>query len=410
MSLPKQVKGSAWFLFGAILLLSFNLRSAVTSLGAVLEEIRAELHLSAALAGVLTTLPVLCFAAVGAAAPGWARRFGTRPVIVVSLLSTITGLIVRALSGNALLFMAATVLTLAGMATVNVLLPAVVKARFPQRVGLLTAAYTTMLSIGATVPAATTVPISEAFGSWRYGLATWALTAVVALFPWLLLCYSGGERPAPAGAADAPRRVTARDLARSKLAWSLALFFGLQSLQAYAGFGWLAQIFRDAGLDPVHAGLLLSILPIAGVPVSLAIPAIATRLPDQRPAVIGCGIAYVLGYTGLLTVPTTLPWLWVLLMGLGGGAFPLALTMIGLRSRTVEVTVGLSGFVQGIGYLIGAAGPLMLGILYGATGGWTLPIWILLLLMVPQVLVGLHAGRSLFVDDELSRPDQPTPR
>ena len=92
------------------------------------------------------------------------------------------------------------------------------------------------------------------------------------------------------------------------------------------------------------------------------------------------------------------------------GAFPLALTMIGLRARTVQVTVGLSGFVQGIGYLIGAAGPLMLGILYGATGGWTLPIWILLLLMVPQVLVGLHAGRSLFVDDELSRPDESSPR
>lgn len=404
MSLLKRIRGSVWVLFGAILLLSFNLRSAVTSLGAVLEEIRTALDLSPALAGVLTTLPVLCFATVGAAAPGWARRFGTRHVIVASVLATTAGLAVRAISGNALLFMAATVLALAGMATVNVLLPAVVKVRFPNRIGLLTGAYTTMLSIGATVPAATTVPISEAFGSWRYGLATWALTALVALFPWLLLAW--GERPPARGSADASRRVTARDLARSKLAWSLALFFGLQSLQAYAGFGWLAQIFRDAGLDAVHAGILLSILPIAGVPVSLAIPAIAARLPDQRPAVIACGVAYVLGYAGLLTVPTTLPWLWVLLMGLGGGAFPLALTMIGLRARTVEVTVGLSGFVQGIGYLIGAAGPLMLGILYGATGGWTLPIWILLLLIAPQVLAGLHAGRSRHVDDELNAPSR----
>lgn len=390
---------SKWFLLSAVLLLAFNLRPAVTSLGAVLSDVSADLSLSPTLAGLLTTLPVVCFAVFGASAASFARRVGPRHVLVGSLSAVVVGSVLRVIGDSAVLFTIASVVALAGMATGNVLIPAIVKARFPNRIGLVTAAYTTILAIGTTVPGALTVPISEATGSWRYGLGTWACTAVIALLPWLFL--ARGERPMAASTAGGQRRLTMRDLAHSPIAWALALYFGLQSTQAYVAFGWLAQIYRDAGLDAAYAGFLMSLLPIAGIPMSLAIPTIAARLPDQRLVVLGCGISYVLGYVGLLIAPASAALLWVLLIGLGGGAFPLSLTMIGLRARSSEVTVRLSGFAQSVGYLLAAAGPLTVGALYGATGGWTIPIGLLLALVVPQVIAGMFAGRPGYVDDQL---------
>ncbi|WP_202806030.1 CynX/NimT family MFS transporter [Actinopolymorpha alba] len=389
----------AWFLLGAVVLLAFNLRTAVASMGAVLGEVRVDLHLSPVVAGLLTTLPVLCFAAFGAVAAGLARRFGSSRVVVAALLTIVVGQAVRVMVSSIPVFLLATGLALAGMAIGNVLIPAFVKETFPGRVGLATAAYTTSMAVGTTLPAALTVPIAEVLGGWRPGLGVWAVPAVVAVLPWLLLLRgSRSERTITRGGA---RPLALWDLSRSPLAWSLAVYFGLQSLQAYAAFGWLAQIFRDAGVDAAHAGLLLSILPVVGIPLSLAFPAIAARLPDQRPLVVACGVPYVVGYVGLLLAPRAGALIWVVMLGLGGGAFPLALTMIGLRSRAHDVTARLSGFTQSVGYLLAATGPLAMGALFGVTGGWTVPIGFLLALVAPLMATGLFAARRRYVDDEL---------
>lgn len=191
-------------------------------------------------------------------------------------------------------------------------------------------------------------------------------------------------------------------LRRSTLAWSLAFYFGLQSLQAYAAFGWLPQIYRDAGLDPTSAGLLVAVLPLMGIPLSLVLPIVAARRSDQRLLVWLCGLAYVVGYVGLIVAPRGGALTWAVLLGLGGGAFPLALTLIGLRSREAAVTTELSGFSQSVGYLVAIVGPLGLGALFDLTGGWTIPLWSLLLLVIPQVVAGLVAARPAYVDDEIA--------
>lgn len=394
----------AWFLILAVILLAFNLRPAVASLGAVLDDVRTDLALSGAAAGVLTTLPLLCFAFVGAAAAGWARRFGSHHVLAASLLAMVVGLGVRAIAGSTPLLIVATALALAGMATGNVLIPAFIKAHFPGRVGALTAAYTTSMAIGTAVPAAVTVPIAEAWGGWRYGLAAWALTAAVALIPWLLLARA--DHPRRRQQVHTTRTLTLRDIAQSTLAWSLALYFGLQALHAYAAFGWLPQIFRDAGVNATHAGLLLAILPACGIPMSLLFPSIAVRMANQRPIVLACAGCYLVGYLGLLLAPQQGALAWALLIGIGGGAFPLSLTMIALRSRHPDVTARLSGFTQSVGYLMAAVGPLAIGALYDLTGGWTTPIWVLIALVVPQVFAGLSAARARLVDDELEHQPQ----
>lgn len=384
-----------WLLMAALIAFAFNLRPAVASIAPILTELRTDLNLSAALAGLLTTLPVLCFAGVGAVAAGLSRRFGLHAVLVVAAFAVFAGQAIRVVFDATPVFFVATVLALAGIAAGNVLLPAFVKAHYPNRVGVGTAAYTTSMSVGTVLPAALTVPIAEAVSDWHVGVGVWALAALAAGLLTLPLL-KGAQRPTTQGET---RRTS---VVRSPLAWSLALFMGLQALQAYAMFGWLPQIFRDAGLDAAHAGLLFSVIPLVGIPLSLVLPGIAVKLGNQTPMVIGFVSMYVLGYLGLWLAPDRISLLWVTLIGIGMGAFPLALTMIGLRSRSSDITASLSSFVQSIGYLVAAAGPLAIGALYGATGGWTVPIWVLLVLLVPQLILGLLASRERYVDDQLT--------
>ena len=182
----------------------------------------------------------------------------------------------------------------------------------------------------------------------------------------------------------------------------MAFFFGVQSLQAYAVFGWLPQIFRDAGFWAGTAGLLLGVTTATSIPISLVLPGIVARGRHQGRIILGLCAAYVAGYLGLILDAATLPWLWALLIGIGTGIFPLVLTLIGLRTRTSEGTAALSGFAQSIGYLIAGVGPFMMGALYGATGGWTVPLLVLLVLVIPQGVSGLLVARERYLEDELA--------
>lgn len=386
----------ALLVFGLVVL-AFNLRPAAVSVGPVLDDIRGSLGMGSTTAGLLTTLPVLCFAGFGYLAPSCARTFGMHRVLLASLLITAAGLVLRAEAHQQVVFIAATVPALAGMATANVLIPSLVKLHFPDLLGTMTGIYTTALAIGLTSASVLTVPIGEATGSWRGGLVAWAGVALVAAIPW-----AGLIRHDVKPASDVPKTITPRALARSPLAWTMAFFFGIQSLQAYAVFGWLPQIYRDAGFSAGTSGLLLGVTTAASIPISLVLPGIVARGRHQGRIIIGLCAAYVAGYLGLILDAATLPWLWALMIGVGTGTFPLVLTLIGLRTRTSEGTAALSGFAQSIGYLIAGVGPFMMGALYGATGGWTAPLVVLLILVVPQGVSGLLAVRERYVEDELN--------
>ena len=272
------------------------------------------------------------------------------------------------LTDSATVFLLLTFLSLAGMATSNVLLPSLVKRHFPDRIGVMTAIYTTALAIGLTAAFTLTVPFSEALAtsSWRLGLGAWAALAAVAALPWFLLWRLDHTGTLTRGR---PGQVGWSDVARTRLGWTMAAFFGLQSIQAYAAFGWFAQLFRDSGYSATTAGLLVGILAGASIPTSLLVPWLAGRRDDQRAIVAVLVSCYAVGYLGLGIFRADLAWLWALLLGIGGACFPLALTMIGLRSRTPEGTAALSGFTQSVGYLFSAIGPFGIGVIYEATGG-----------------------------------------
>jgi CP family cyanate transporter-like MFS transporter len=195
--------------------------------------------------------------------------------------------------------------------------------------------------------------------------------------------------------------ISTGQVARTRLGWLMALFFGLQSLQAYSIFGWLAKVFRDAGSSAGEAGLLLGLTTAISIPLSFLIPSLAAKVRNQRLLLSAIMVWYPIGYLGLILAPEHVPWFWALSVGVGTCTFPFILTLIGLRARTPAGTAALSGFTQSAGYLIAAIGPFGVGVLHDASGGWTLPLAVLLALCVPQYLVGLMTARPLYVEDEL---------
>ncbi|WP_405566037.1 CynX/NimT family MFS transporter [Streptomyces phaeochromogenes] len=399
-----------------IVLTALNLRPAITSLGALLEEVRDGLGMSGSFAGLLTSVPPLCFAVFGVMAPRLARRFGPAAVVCAGMVAIAAGLAIRPFAGNTAGFLVASALALMGIAVSNVLMPVIVKRWFPDRVGSMTGLYSMALALGTAAAAAVTVPMTRALGgSWHAGLAVWAGLAAVAVLPWIPLVRARGtalSRDAastrasahgvpPASAAG--QEPSALRITRSRTAWALAVFFGLQATAAYITMGWMAQIFRDAGVPAGTAGLLLAVTMVMGVPLAFVIPRLATRLPHQGPIVVALGVCGLVGYAGLYLAPAGGAWAWALLLGIANCAFPLALTMVGMRARTGAGVAQLSAFAQSTGYLISIPGPLLVGVLYQHSGGWGLPIALMAGLMIPQIVVGILAGRDRTVEDEAAR-------
>lgn len=396
---PENSRAAAkagWLVLAGIVLLSFNLRPAAVSVGPVLAEVRDGLGMSAAAAGLLTSLPVLAFAVFGMMAPKLASVLGVHRTALAAVLAVIVGLGGRALVSDEAAFLALSGLALAGMAVANVLMPSLVKLHYPERIGAVTAVYTTALAIGLTSALLLTVPIMNAADSWRWGIGGWALLACVAAIPWLGL-FAHDDRPV-AGA----RRIRVGQVARTRLGLAMALFFGLQSLQAYVVFGWFAQLWRDAGFSPTAAGVLVATVAGVSIPLSLWIPAAAARLPDQRWLGVALLASYPIGYGMLLFAPHLLAVPAAILVGVGCCVFPLVLTMIGLRSHTPSGTAALSSFTQGAGYLLSAIGPFGIGWLHGATGGWTVPLIALLVLAAPMFPVVWYVGRPAYVEDQIA--------
>lgn len=392
---PQDTRAEKVLLLVGIVVLAFNLRPAAVSVGPVLDELTGALSMSGTTAGLLTTLPVLAFASFGALAPDLARRFGVHRVTLVALVAVLLGLAVRSRTDQVWLFLLMSLVALAGMATANVLLPSLVRLHFPHRVGLLTSLYTTSLAIGLTLASGLTVPIAEQFGSWRWGLFAWAVTAAVAALPWIGLLRHDRTL------ATTPSTITLRQVARTRLGWAMAAFFGLQSLQAYSIFGWFAQVYRDAGFSATTAGLLLGVITAMSIPLSFLIPSFASRLHDQTWLILGLLACYPVGYLGLILAPVAGAWVWAVLVGTAASVFPLVLTLIGLRSRTAEGTAALSGFTQSLGYLIAAIGPFGMGVLYEVTGGWTVPLSALLVLVFGQLAAGLMVARPSYLEDQI---------
>ncbi|MGY1803027.1 MFS transporter [Blastococcus sp. SYSU D00922] len=376
----------------AVVVTALCLRGPFAAVGPVLDDVADELSVSTGALAVVTSLPLICFGLLSPLAPVLAARIGLHRAVLAGIATVGVGIALRSL-GTVGLFLGTVVLS-AGIAAANVLLPAVARADFGSRSAVVVGAVTGSMALSASLGAGLAQPLADLTGSALGGLALWSLPVVLALAGFALAARGRPETPTPAPASG---RRTA--ILRDRVALAVMVFFGLQSLSFYALLTWLAQILEDdAGVTPVNAGALVAVAALVGAPLSLVVPPLAARRPGQGAWVVVASGAIALGLLGLLLAPDAAPALWSVLYGLGTGAsFPLAMTLVLVRSRDVAQTGRLSAASQSLGYLLAATGPLVVGLLHELTDDWTPGLVVLLVLVVVQLMVGLVAARPRLV-------------
>ena len=379
----------------AVLLLAANLRVAVASLGVLLPQVQAALGLSDTVAGLLTTVPVWCFALFGSLTPAFSARCGLHRTVTLALTLTLVGLATRPFVHGGTTFVLLTALATAGAAFGNVALPALAREYFPARVPLISSLFGAALVAGNTIASGTSVPLAGVLGGWAPALGSWALLALLGLGASLTL------RPAPRVPGGQPRKFPTRRLLTSRLAWAMVLLFGCQSATAYTQFGWLPTIFRDGGLSATQAGWMLAIVTGVSLPLTLLLPLLMRVAGDTPWLPIGFALLTISGWLGVLLAPGTAPWLWAGLLGAGSTVFTWVLALLGQKSQTLAGTAALSGFVQSLGYLLAAAGPFGAGWLHDLAGSWTPTLIGLILLAALTGVVGVSVNRPHLLEDDL---------
>ena len=378
-------RASTFWVLAAIFVTALIIRPPVAQIGPVLEVIQTALGLDNSQSAILAAIPVLCFGFGAFASPALVRRFGINKTMVYLLAVLFMAIAVRPYLGFIGLLVGTTLAGLA-MAVANVLLPSVVRARFPNRVAILTSAYTTLLAVSASFAAAFSYPSALAFG-WQLSLAIWALPTLLAL----LLSFSLLREDQSVSSSENEDHAGDTTLVlRSPLAWAIIVFFGVQSLGFYALLAWLPSIAIDGGMNPTEAGALLSLMTIVGVPLGLVLSSNYGRFRSL--SLIGTLVSLVT----LAGICLLLLELWVpaaIVIGIGQAAsFPLGLSLISTRAANQRLTTMLSSISQGIGYLIAAAGTFLFGWFATVSGNWQLSVWGLIALTLAQSVAAWFAG------------------
>ncbi|SHJ46872.1 MFS transporter, CP family, cyanate transporter [Anaerocolumna jejuensis DSM 15929] len=382
------------FLVLGIILIAFNLRTPLTAVGPLINSIKIDLNISNSLAGFLTTLPLLIFSFLSPIASKIGIKIGQERTIFYGLLLLAFGMLLRSSGGIFTLF-AGTILIGAGITTGNVLIPGIIKRKFPQKIGIMTSTFSTAMSLLAGIASGLSVPLSIKLGlGWRNSLLIWCVLVVAAIIFWIpqtkKQCESNNTKDQNNIQPDTI------SVWHSPLAWKVALFMGLQSFLFYSFIAWLPEILLSKGLSIETSGFYLSFYQVVSLPTSFVAPIIAEKLKNQRILVASSCLTYVVGILGLLRsdnmVVLTIA---VILMAFAGGAcISLSFTFFGLRSSNTKQAAELSGMAQSVGYLLAAAGPVLLGSLFDLTDSWTLPILFLSGVTLILLYVGVQAGQN----------------
>lgn len=387
-------KKNSWLLLIGVILVSTNLRGPFTSVGSLIPMIRDDLGINNALAGSITTLPLLAFALISPFAPKIANRIGMEWTIALSLVLLIAGVVIRSLGAIIFLFTGTFFIGLA-IAIGNVLIPGIIKMNYPLKIGLMTGIYAIFMNVFGALGSGISVPLASVgtFG-WRGALGVWAILAVLSLLIWLPQLNSQRHRQVnvETGAKN--------NLWRSPLAWKITLFMGSQSLIFYTLITWLPDILYANGYNPNSAGWMLFLMQFAIIPFTFIIPVIAEKMRNQVILSLVTGLLFIIGLGGLLQGNLMLTPLWVILLGIAGGsAFSLSMMFFTLRTKDGKEAAELSGMAQSFGYLLAAVGPVLVGSLHDVSAGWTIPLSLLIFISVILLIVGMLSGKERQITD-----------
>jgi MFS transporter, CP family, cyanate transporter len=385
----------------AIVLLALNLRTVIASLPPLLSGVRADLGLSAGVAGLLTTLPVVCFGALAPVAPRVAHRVSLERLLLGCGVVTLGAAALRGAGGTLALF-CGSILAGAAVAVAQAALPVFIRTAHPRRTGPLTGAYSMALPAGATLAGAASVPLEHAFdGSWRAALAVWGLPALAAIAAWL---------PPALGTGTLLHREEPAPVHRDRIGWWVSLYFGAQSTAFYGGLAWLPTILQDGGASSAGAGALQALASLVSVGPAFLVPLIAARRRSQTGLLLAIVLVPAAGVLGLLLAPA-LRAAWVVLIGLGqGGALGLALILPAVRARGARRVASLTAMSLFVGYLVAASGPWLLGVVHDLAGNWDVPLAVLLAITLLELLPGIPATRAVISAGPGDRAERPGSR
>ena len=377
-----------------IVFISTTLRAPLTAVGPIISYIRDGLDISNVLAGFITTIPLLAFAIVSPFVPKIARRLGMEMTLFLAILLLAIGIIIRSL-GTPFLLLLGTALIGVAITFGNVLLPSFIKLKFPLQLGLMTGVFTVSMNLSAGIGAGISYPIADGTSyGWQGALGFWAILAIIACIIWLPQVKKKQEIDVVPSSTNVEK---AKSILKSPLTWTITLCMGLQSLIFYTTAAWIPEILQTQGMEAEKSGWMLSIMQFAQLPMTFLIPILAGRFKDQRILVLVFTIFYLIGFTGLLYGDISLTLLWMVALGLGGGAsFGLVMMFFSLRSRTPMEAADLSGVAQSFGYLLAAVGPVFFGFIHDETGSWYTPMILFIVTVVLLFFAGMHAGRDRF--------------
>ena len=372
--------------FVGVLLVASNLRAAITVVGPLIPQVRADGGLTDAAAGVLTSIPLAAFAVMSPVAPALARRFGLERAIAAALVLLGLATVLRSLPAAPALW-AGTLLIGAAVAVLNVVLPSIVKRDHPGHVGRITGVYSAVQGGVSALAAGLAVPIAGV-GGWRLAFGIWAGLAVIALAVFL-----PGHRRSPALATPHPGTAPARSPWRTAAGWQVTAFMGLQSVCFFVFVTWWPSIEQSQGVAAGTAGWHLFGFQVLGVAGSLGSGVVMRRRGREPALAVASGLLVLIGALGELAAPAV-SLVWIGASGLGCGiSIVLALSLFGLRSTDPAQTAAMSGMAQTVGYLVATAGPPLVGVLHDGTGAWTVPLLVVAAVGVLQLGSGVVASR-----------------
>ena len=394
----------------AIIFISFNLRAPITSIGSLAGLIHDELHVTNGFIGFVTTLPLLAFSFCSPFVFKISDKFGMGVTIAGSILATILGGTIRSFTGIIGLVVGTALIGI-GIAIGNVLIPSIVKLKFPNKIGMLTSLYITFQGLFAAIGAGISYPLAVNYQlGWKYSLFIWVIVATIALFMWIPQI--GIKIDSPNNFSTDPHkneldsvlnenpsnslRLNSLTLLKSPLAWAITIFMGAQSLCFYSITAWLPSILITKGLTAEASGYMAFWYQLVGLPASFFIPIIATKINAKQVSIVVISCAsYFLGIIALAISQSGFSiMIAMILTSTGGGAtFAWVVLMIGLKSKHAQEVAQLSGMSQSFGYLLAAIGPTLAGVLYDVSGTWTLTIGFLLIVVAVMLTAGLKVTR-----------------
>ncbi len=371
-----------------IVFIAVNLRPTLSSIGPLIDFIKEDLKMSAAMLGLLTSLPLIAFAVLSTLTPIFTKRYGMAKTLLAAMGILTLGTVLRVTTGVTGLYIG-TLLIGISIAFGNVLIPALTKQNFPEKAGTVTSLYSGIMAIGASLAAGISVPLATDFNlGWRGSLGIWAVLSAIAFFIWLPQIKLLPESKSKRSFIDAMKNMSG-----NWTVWQLSLFMGLQSMTFYDILAWLPTILINDGHTPAFSGWMLSLSQATGIIGSIVIPIWAGRRKDQRLIVLCLMVLEILALIGLLFPQFGLVGLWVSIIGFVlGGTFGLALLLLVLRASDTDTSAELSGFAQSVGYIIAAPGPFIAGFIFDVTGNWNYPIIMLLVVSVGKMIFGLKAN------------------